>query len=228
MSFSVMLQQLAGGLGQTMIIFALTLVLALPMGLVVMLGRRSRFKPLSWLVRAYISIIRGTPLILQLLVVCFGPYYISKWLVDLGLTQQILRVSGGWRFTSLILGFVINYAAYFCEIYRSGMDSIPVGQLEAAEILGYNRAQTFIRIELPQMVKRVLPSVTNEIITLVKDTSLAYALAYTEMFTLAKQIAAAETSIMPLFVAGLFYFVVNALVAWGMALVEKAFGYYTI
>ena len=228
MSFSVMLQQLAGGLGQTMIIFALTLVLALPMGLVVMLGRRSRFKPLSWLVRAYISIMRGTPLILQLLVVCFGPYYISKWLVDLGLTQQILRVSGGWRFTSLILGFVINYAAYFCEIYRSGMDSIPVGQLEAAEILGYNRAQTFIRIELPQMVKRVLPSVTNEIITLVKDTSLAYALAYTEMFTLAKQIAAAETSIMPLFVAGLFYFVVNALVAWGMALVEKAFGYYTI
>ena len=125
----------------------------------------------------------------------------------------------------MILAFVINYAAYFAEIFRSGIQAIPAGQSEAATVLGYTRAQTFVRIILPQMTRIVLPPVTNEVITLVKDTSLAFALAYTEMFTLAKQIAAASASIMPLFIAGAFYYIFNFIVAWIMEYIEKKMRY---
>lgn len=131
-----------------------------------------------------------------------------------------------YRFAAIIIGFSINYAAYFAEIYRSGIESIPKGQYEAASVLGYNKNQTFFRIIFPQMVKRVLPPVTNEVITLVKDTSLAFVLAYEEMFTVAKQIASARTSIMPLFVAGVFYFIFNAVVAFAMERIEKKLSYY--
>ena len=139
---------------------------------------------------------------LQLIVVFFGPFYLFK-----------IKLSSSYRFIALILGFSINYSAYFAEIYRSGIQSIPVGQYEAANVLGYSKSQTFIHIIFPQMVKRVIPSVTNEVITLVKDTSLAFAISYAEMFTIAKQIAAAQTNIMPLFIAGVFYFVFNFIVA---------------
>lgn len=152
---------------------------------------------------------------LQLIIVCYGPFYIFK-----------VQTPAGYRFIALLLGFVINYSAYFAEIYRSGIESIPIGQYEAANVLGYSKSQTFLRIIFPQMVKRVIPPVTNEVITLVKDTSLAYVLAYVEMFTLAKQIAAANTTIMPLFVAGVFYFVFNAVVAFVMETIEKKLGYY--
>lgn len=202
--------QLSEGMLATLAIFALTLLFSLPLGLLVAFVRRSRFKLLQWIARIYISIMRGTPLMLQLLVVFFGPYYLFG-----------VSLSFSYRFYAVIIGFSLNYAAYFAEIYRSGIEAVPVGQYEAANVLGYSRAQTFGKIVFPQMVKIVLPSVTNEVITLVKDTSLAFALAYTEMFTLAKQIAAANTSIMPLFVAGLFYYIFNFLVALVCERIEK-------
>ena len=218
-----MCTQLLEGLEMTLIIFFLVLIFSLPLGLIVCFGRRSKFKPLSWVVRVFIDILRGTPLMLQLLVVFYGPFF----LFGMNLTKE-------WRFAALIIGFVINYAAYFAEIYRAGIDSIPIGQYEAAEVLGYSRSQTFMKIILPQMVKRVIPPTTNEIITLVKDTSMAFVLATTppEMFTLAKQITAAGKmgrgvqSMLPLFIAGVFYFVLNAIVSWTMGKLEKKLAYY--
>ena len=207
--------QLLKGLGSTCLIFALTLLLSLPLGLLVCFGRMSRFKPLQYVVRFFISILRGTPLMLQLIVVCFAPFYVFG-----------MKLTSSWTFAALIIGFVINYAAYFAEIYRGGIESIPTGQYEAAEVLGYTRGQTFGRIILPQMGKRVLPPVTNEVITLVKDTSLAFVLSYAEMFTIAKRVANSISSVMPLFVAGLFYFVFNAIVAWAMEKIEKRLSYY--
>lgn len=215
MTVSTMLSLLSEGFVTSLLIFALTLLFSMPLGLAVMFGRRSRLTPLRGFIKAYISIMRGTPLMLQLMVVFYGPKLL------LGVT-----VPGNWRFTAVIVAFVINYAAYFAEIYRGGIESIPVGQYEAAEVLGYTRGQTFGRIILPQMVKRVLPPVTNEVITLVKDTSLAFVLSYAEMFTIAKRVANSISSVMPLFVAGLFYFVFNAIVAWAMEKIEKRMSYY--
>ena len=207
--------QIAPGIGASLILFVLTLIFSMPLGLVICFGRMSKFRPLSMVVNFIISVLRGTPLMLQLVVVFFGPYYVFG-----------LAVSNTWRFWAAVVGFSINYAAYFAEIYRSGIQSIPVGQYEAAEILGYSRSQTFCKIIFPQMVKRVLPPVTNEIITLTKDTSLAFVLAYAEMFTLAKQVAAAQASIAPLFVAGLFYYVFNYVVAFAMDALERKLAYY--
>lgn len=215
MSIATMLQQLTGGFLNTLIIFILTLLFSLPLGLLVAFCRMSKFRPLQLLAKVFISILRGTPLMLQLLVVFYGPYFLFG-----------MQITMGFRFLALIIGFVINYSAYFAEIYRSGIESIPVGQYEAASVLGYSKSQTFLRIIFPQMVKRVLPPVTNEVITLVKDTSLAFVLAYTEMFTIAKQIAASKTTMMPLFVAGVFYFVFNAVVAFVMEAIEKKLSYY--
>ncbi len=137
-----------------------------------------------------------------------------------------VKMGPGYRFPAVIIAFVINYAAYFAEIYRSGIESMPNGQYEAAEVLGYNKAQTFIRIILPQVIKRVLPSITNETITLVKDTSLAFTISIAEMFTVAKQIGAAQTSVMPLLAAGIFYYVFNLIVATVMEYIEKRLSYY--
>ena len=214
MSFQVMLQQLTTGFGSTLVIFFLTLLFSLPLGMVVYFGRVSRFKPLSWIVKAYISIMRGTPLMLQLLLWYFGPFYL--WGMNIG----------GYKFTAIILGCSLNYAAYFAEIYRSGIESMPKGQYEAAEVLGYSKAQTFVRIILPQVIKRVLPSITNETITLVKDTSLAFTISIAEMFTVAKQIGAAQTSVVPLLAAGIFYYVFNLIVATVMEYIEKRLSYY--
>lgn len=213
--FYNLLMQLAAGMGNTLLLFTLTLVFSLPLGLLVAFGRMSRFRPVQFVFKVIIAVLRGTPLMLQLLVVFFGPYYIFG-----------MSLAASYRFVAVVLGFSINYAAYFAEIYRSGIESIPVGQREAAQVLGYSKSQTFLKIILPQMVKRVLPPVTNEVITLVKDTSLAFVLVYTEMFTLAKQIAAARTSVMPLFVAGLFYFAFNAVVAAVMERIERSLSYY--
>jgi polar amino acid transport system substrate-binding protein len=187
----------------------------MPLGLIITFLRMSKIKVLRAISGVYISIMRGTPLMLQLLVVFFGPYYIFG-----------ISLSSAYRFYAVIIGFSLNYAAYFAEIYRAGIEAVPVGQYEAAFVLGYTHVQTFVRIIFPQMVKRVMPPVTNEVITLVKDTSLAFALAYTEMFTLAKQVAASRASIMPLFVAGVFYYVFNFLVAWVMERIEKKMQYY--
>lgn len=215
MSFTTILQQLMSGMLATLAVFFATLIFALPLGLLVTFGRMSKFKPLQWLMMLYISVMRGTPLMLQLMVVYYGPYYVFG-----------IPVSASGIFTATVIGFSINYAAYFAEIYRAGIQSIPVGQTEAAKVLGYSKVQTFFKIIFPQMVKRVIPPVTNEIITLVKDTSLAFVLAYAEMFTIAKQIAARETTIMPLFVAGAFYYVLNLIVAGVMGWVERKLSYY--
>ena len=152
---------------------------------------------------------------LQIIVVYFAPYYMFR-----------MKMGPGYRFPAVIIAFVINYAAYFAEIYRSGIESMPNGQYEAAQVLGYNKAQTFIRIILPQVIKRVLPSITNETITLVKDTSLAFTISIAEMFTVAKQIGAAQTSVMPLLAAGIFYYVFNLIVATVLEYIEKRLSYY--
>lgn len=209
--------QMKDGMIETVKIFFLTLVFTLPLGLIVSFGRMSKNFLIRNLTKFYIAIMRGTPLMLQLLVVYFGPYYIFK-----------IRLTTESRFYAVIIGFVLNYAAYFAEIYRSGIESMPTGQYEAAKVLGYNKAQTFIKIILPQVIKRILPSVTNEIITLVKDTSLAYSIAYVEMFSLAKQIAARSSTMVPFMIAGVFYFVFNLLVAFVMGRIEKKMDYYTI
>ena len=215
MTIQQMILQLAGGMGTSIQIFLVTLVFSLPLGLVVAFGRMSRNKFLQAIVKVYISIMRGTPLMLQLMVVYFGPYYLFR-----------IKVGSGYRLWATFIGFVVNYAAYFAEIYRSGIQSMPVGQYEAAEVLGYSKAQTFVKIILPQVVKRVLPPVTNETITLVKDTSMAFTISIAEMFTVAKQIGAAQTSVLPLLAAGVFYYIFNLVVASFMEYLEKKTSYY--
>ncbi len=215
MSFSVIISQLAQGMLTTVSIFFLTLIFSMPLGFLVAFGRMSKNRVIRSITQFYISVMRGTPLMLQLMVVYFFPWYLFK-----------IQIGSGWRFPAIILGFAINYAAYFAEIYRSGIEAIPKGQHEAAKLLGYNKVQTFMKIILPQVIKIILPSVTNEIITLVKDTSLAFTLSCIEMFTVAKQIAAAETSMVPFAVAALFYYVFNLLVSFVMGRVEKKLSYY--
>ncbi|SCP96162.1 amino acid ABC transporter permease [Anaerobium acetethylicum] len=215
MEFSFMLMQLGKGFLATVQVFALTLIFSLPLGLLISFGRMSKIFPVRLITKFYISVMRGTPLMLQLIVVYFAPFYVFG-----------LQLPRSYRFTAVIVAFVLNYAAYFAEIYRSGIESMPVGQYEAAKVLGYNKGQTFFKIILPQVIKRVLPPVTNETITLVKDTSLAFVLSVVEMFTAAKQIAASETTIMPLMVAGLFYYIFNLVVALGMEQLEKKLNYY--
>ena len=215
MTLQQMITQLAGGMAVSTQIFVITLLFSLPLGLVIAFGRMSKNKLIQTIVKVYISIMRGTPLMLQLMVVYFGPYYLFR-----------IKVGSSYRLWATFIGFVINYAAYFAEIYRSGIGSIPVGQYEAANILGYSKQQTFMRIILPQMVKRILPTITNETITLVKDTSLAFAIAYQEMFTVGKQIAASQTSFMPFIIAGVFYYVSNLVVAFVMEKAEDKLSYY--
>jgi His/Glu/Gln/Arg/opine family amino acid ABC transporter permease subunit len=220
MSTATIFQLLAGGMVKSISIFCWTLLISLPLGLVIAFGRMSkvklfgRFRAVRGITKLYIDVLRGTPLMLQLMVVYYGPYYL--WGADIG----------GFRYTAIILAFALNYAAYFAEIYRSGIESMPKGQYEAAEVLGYTKAQTFVHIILPQVIKRVLPSVTNEMVTLVKDTSLAFSLAYMEMFTIAKQIAAKQTTFVPFVVAAVFYFVFNWLVSFVMTRVEERLNYY--
>lgn len=214
MSIQTMIITMGAGMLRTMGIFFLTLLGSLPLGMIVMFGRTSKVKAISAITKGFVSIIRGTPLMLQLLVWYFGPYYLFGMSIK------------GYRFTALLIGFIINYSCYFSEIYRGGIESMEKGQYEAAEVLGYSKAQTFFKIILPQVIKRILPSVTNEVITLVKDTSLAFTLAYQEVFSLAKQISASETSFTPFLIAGVFYFVANYVVAAVMERIEKSMQYY--
>ena len=214
MTLLTMIMKMSEGLGKTCAIFFLTILFSLPLGMLITLLRMRKSKVVSSVTRFVIAVLRGTPLMLQLLAVTYGPYYLFGTAVA---KNKLIPV---------VIAFAINYAAYFAEIYRGGIESIPVGQYEAAEVLGYTRGQTFGRIILPQMVKHVLPPVTNEVITLVKDTSLAFVLSYAEMFTIAKRVANSISSVMPLFVAGLFYFVFNAIVAWAMEKIEKRMSYY--
>ena len=214
MTLATIVLKMSEGLGKTCAIFFLTLVFSLPLGLLVALLRMSRRKAVSVVTRGVISVLRGTPLMLQLLAVTYGPYYLFG-----------LSVSRN-KLIPVVIAFAINYAAYFAEIYRGGIESMPVGQYEAAQVLGYTKTQTFLRIILPQVIKRILPSITNEVVTLVKDTSMAFTVAYQEMFTIGKQIANSQTSFVPFLVAGLFYYVFNLLVDFVMGRAEKRMSYY--
>lgn len=215
MSVYKMFELMQDGMLETIKIFFFTLILTLPLGLLIAFGRMSRFSVIKYLTKLYIAVMRGTPLMLQLLVVYYAPYYLFK-----------IPLSLEYRFYAVIIGFVLNYAAYFAEIYRSGIEAMPVGQYEAAKVLGYSRVQTFFKIIMPQVIKNILPPVTNEVITLVKDTSLAFAISYVEMFSRAREIAAAQTSMVPFVISGVFYFVFNLLVAFIMGRVEKKLDYY--
>lgn len=215
MTLSVMLKQLSSGMLVSCEIFLVTLLFSLPLGLFICFGRMSKNRVIKSIVKLYISIMRGTPLMLQLMVVYFGPYFIFG-----------IRISRGYSLIAVLIGFSINYAAYFAEIYRGGIESMSVGQYEAAKILGYNKVQRFVRIIFPQVFKRILPSVTNEVITLVKDTSLAFVVAVAEMFTIAKQIASSQTTMMPFLIAAIFYYVFNFIVAVLMDKLEQKLNYY--
>lgn len=215
MTFSGMLLDLLGGLRVSVEIFVFTLAIALPLGFVVALGRMSRNVVVSGFFRMFISVVRGTPLMLQIIFVYFSPYLLFG-----------MSLANYPRLLATVLAFGLNYAAYFGEIYRGGILSVDRGQFEAAKALGMRPGQTFFRIVLPQTVKRVLPAVGNEVITLVKDTSLAFTIAVTEMFTIARQLSSANTTMMPLVAAGVFYYVFNFAVAAGLERLEKRFAYY--
>lgn len=215
MSLSTIFMQLGQGMITTIQIFVLTLLFSLPLGLLISFGRMSKNAILRNIVKVYISIMRGTPLMLQLLVVYFGPYYLLGW-----------RISSAYRGIAVIIAFSLNYAAYFAEIFRSGIESMDPGQYEAAYVLGYDKRQTFFTIIFPQVIKRILPSLTNEVITLVKDTSLAFSIAYMEMFTQAKALAAAQKSMIPFVAAAIFYYIFNFVVAMIMEYFERKMSYY--
>ncbi len=215
MEITTMAGMLGAGFLTSLQIFALTLIGSLPLGMLVAFARMSRFKPLAALARVYISLMRGTPLMLQMFAIYFMPYYVF------GIS---LTTDSKWYAT--IVAFIINYAAYFAEIYRSGIQSIPRGQYEAAEVLGYSPSQTFVRIVLPQVVKRIMPSVTNEVITLVKDTSLAFSIGVIEMFSVAKQLVASQVSMLPFVIAAAFYWVFNLLIDVVAGRIEARLNYY--
>lgn len=215
MTVMQIVQQLFNSMGITMEIFFVTLVTSLILGLGLALVRMSKSRVLSLIAKFYISVMRGTPLMLQLLVVYFGPFFIFG-----------MQITPSYRLKAVLIGFALNYAAYFAEIYRSGIATIPVGQYEAARLLGYSKTQTFVHIVMPQVIKRIIPPVANETITLVKDTSLAFTLAVAEVFTVTKQLVASQSSVVPFIVAGIFYYVFNLVVAVFFEYLEKRLSYY--
>lgn len=214
-NYEVLISKLGSGMLASCWLFGVTLLFSIPLGLVVAFGRMSKNSVIRLITKVYISIMRGTPLMLQLMLVYYGPYYILN-----------LNISHSYRYMAVCIGFVLNYAAYFAEIYRSGIESMPVGQYEAAKLLGYGKGQTFFFIILPQVFKRILPSITNEVITLVKDTSLSFVIGIPEMFTNAKALAASSASVIPYLGAGLFYYIFNFVVAFVMEKLEKKLSYY--
>ena len=213
-NFLNLLKILSEGLGTTLLIFLLTLVLGIPAGILVAVARNSKNRIVKTLIKIYILIIRGTPMMLQIIFIYFAPYYLFKVTYD--------------RFVAIIIAFVVNYAAYFAEIFRSGILSIPKGQKEAAFTLGFSKTQTFFRILLPQIVKRILPAMSNEVISLIKTTSLVQIIGITEIFALAQKQASYQFSILPLCVAGLMYLVLCTIITYAFNKAEKKYSYYTI
>ena len=204
-------------------VFFLTIIFSIPLALPIALSRMSKHKLLSGSTNVFLLVIRGTPLMLQLLVVYFGPGLFIRWLQSLGYV-----VTFRWnRFVAAIVALSVNYAAYFAEIYRGGIESIPKGQYEAAKVLGYTPAQTFFRIILPQVIKRIVPAMGNEVITLVKDTALVSVIGVSELLMVAKERQGALFSFVPLFIAGLFYFIMNWIVSLGFQRLEKRLAYYS-
>ena len=216
-----MTQQILSALNEgalvTLRLFALTLLGALPLGLVISLGAMTRFWPLKALTRSVIWVVRGTPLMLQLSAIYFGPGLLG---------YNIWGTGRQGRWIAVLTAFILNYACYFAEIYRGGIESVSRGQYEAGQVLGMTRPQIFFRVILKQVIQRILPPMGNEVITLVKDTSMAFTVAYQEMFSIGKQIANSQSSFMPFLIAGVFYYVFNSIVAFVMSRIEKAQSYY--
>ncbi len=221
--FVKMLKQMLEASGGTLILFFLTLLLALPLGMLIAQGRMSRHKWISWPVRAYLLVMRGTPLMLQLIFFWFAPTTIFH---NLDFSNPVVAFFFNNRMTAAVVAFTLNYAAYFSEIYRGGIESVSLGQQEAADVLGFSRRQTFFHIVLPQVIKKILPPMSNEFMTLVKDTALASTIGVAELFILAREITSAQATLLPVFVAGLFYLVMNAIVSKCFSVAEKKLGYY--
>ena len=218
-----MLKAMLTGSVTSLEVFFLTILFSIPLALPIAMGRMSRNRLLGGTTNIFLLVIRGTPLMLQLLVVYFGPGLFVRWLV-----LQGYNVTFRWnRFVAAIVALSINYAAYFAEIYRGGIESIPKGQYEAAKVLGYTPVQTFFRIVLPQVIKRIVPAMGNEVITLVKDTALVSVIGVSELLMVAKERQGALFSFMPLFIAGVFYFLMNWIVSVCFRRLEKKLAYYS-
>ena len=212
----------------TLKVFGFTLLFSIPLGMVVALLKMCKFKPVSWLINVYILIMRGTPLMLQIITIYYAipMMKVSDSAFLQNLFARVDIKSESYQFNALIVAFALNYAAYFAEIFRGGIESIPKGQYEAAAALGMTRNQTFFRVVLPQVIKRIVPASSNEVITLVKDTSLASVIAYAEIFRKAKEQMVSYSNLTPLFIAGVFYFIMNAILTTLFAAVEKKLDYY--
>lgn len=219
MSFTSVTMELLNGFGMTCLLFVLTLAFALPLGLIICFGSITKFKPLRYLVRAFVWIIRGTPLMLQLFVVFYVPGMVFN-------TPIFARFGDYGRFVAALIAFVINYACYFSEIYRGGIESISKGQYEAGQVLGMTKAQIFFKVVLKQVVKNIVPPMSNEIITLVKDTSLARVIAVADIIFKAEEILSLKALIWPLFYAGAFYLIFNGLLTLLFRQTEKKLNYF--
>lgn len=223
MSFEQINLELLEGLLYTLLIFAATLAAALPLGLLIAMGSKSKIKIISAIVKAFVWVIRGTPLMLQLIAYLFIPSTLS------GMFGWNFYVRGATaKLMLVIIAFSINYACYFSEIYRGGIQSISKGQYEAAQVLGMSRSQTFFKVIFLQVVKRVIPPMSNEIITLVKDTALASVIISVDLFTVAKNLVNTQVTLFPLFYAGVFYLIVNGLLTVGLGKLEKRLDYFKV
>ena len=225
--FAEVFERFAEGFGYTVGLFAVTLVAAIPLGIIVALCSITKFKPIRWLTKVFIWVVRGTPLLLQIIVVTFIPSTVfllaNKDIADFFGVSIV-----GLNFIFAAVAFIINYSAYFAEIFRGGIEGIPRGQHEAAQVLGMKRGQTFFRIILPQVVKRILAPISNEVITLVKDTSLARVIGVTELFMVAYNVVTTEAIIWPLFFAGLYYLLFNGILTILFHAAEKKLSYYKV
>lgn len=228
--FITVTQSLLGGFYTTFKIFLLTLIFALPLGLIISFGSMSKIKPVKWLVKTFVWIIRGTPLMLQLIVIYYGPGLIGNWAKEFGSSNFIINFMASWtvfdRFVAVMIAFIINYSCYFSEIYRGGIESIPRGQYEAGQVLGMTKVQTFFRVVLFQVIKRIVPPMSNEIITLVKDTSLARIIAVYEIIWSAQVYIKSEGLLWPLFYTGAFYLLFCGLLTILFGRLEKKLDYY--
>ena len=228
--FWTVTQSLLEGFGTTVEIFGLTLLLALPLGLLLSFGSMSRFRVLKWLVKTFIWIIRGTPLMLQLIIIYYGPGLVGTWAQGLEQSNFLVDWLASWsvfdRFVAVIVAFVINYSCYFSEIYRGGIESISRGQYEAGQVLGMTRTQVFFKVVLLQVVKRIMPPMSNEIITLVKDTSLARIIAVYEIIWAGQSFIKSAGLLWPLFYTGVFYLAFNGLLTVLFGRIEKKLNYF--
>lgn len=225
--FLDILLQLAVGFGNTVLLFALTLVFALPLGLAMAFGSMSKFKPLQWLIKGIIWVIRGTPLMLQILLVSFLPSYVFNTPTK-NLAAALHLSMNAMSFVFVLVAFILNYACYFSEIYRSGIQAIPVGQYEGGRVLGLTEGQIFRKIIFAQVIRRILPPMSNEIITLVKDTSLARVLGVIDLLTAAQGAVNHYATLSPLLYATVFYLVFNGILTLVLGSVEKKLSYYKV